>query len=383
MVTPDAILESAEVRIESGRIVDIREGVRRHNGEDSLDAQGCLLLPGFVDIHADSLEMAIAPRPTAPFEPAAVLPSYEAQLAMNGFTTVFHCVGLGDLGELGKPLRTRKMAEELVRTIGDFATEAHLRTCIHLRYEIIDTASLPLLHTMIEESLVDLVSLMDHTPGCGVFKNSEDYRDYFRRSGQSLAAADLKIAKLLELHTGIDWEALKSLVCSCRKHGLTVVSHDDHTAEKIDWAADLGITVAEFPVTMEAAEHARRHNMRTVFGTPNLIRGTSHAGNLRVADLLAEGLVDILCLDYSPMCSLPALFKAVELTGAPLAELTRIFTLNPARAVGLGEITGSIEEGKAADLILVDTRGALPRVLATFVGGQPVYRTIPTRALVN
>jgi alpha-D-ribose 1-methylphosphonate 5-triphosphate diphosphatase PhnM len=93
--------------------------------------------------------------------------------------------------------------------------------------------------------------------------------------------------------------------------------------------------------------------------------------------------VDILCLDYSPMCSLLALFKTAALTGAPLAEVSRIFSLNPARAVGLDGITGSIETGKAADLILVDDRRTSPRLLATFAGGRPVYQTIPCRALVN
>jgi alpha-D-ribose 1-methylphosphonate 5-triphosphate diphosphatase len=141
--------------------------------------------------------------------------------------------------------------------------------------------------------------------------------------------------------------------------------------------------VAEFPVTLEAVDYARGHGMQTVFGTPNLVRGTSHAGNLAVADMLASGRVDILCLDYSPMCSLLALFKTAELTGAPLAEVSRIFSLNPARAVGLDRITGSIETGKSADLILVDDRRTSPRLLTTFAGGRPVYQTIPCCALVN
>jgi len=49
------------------------------------------------------------------------------------------------------------------------------------------------------------------------------------------------------------------------------VSHDDHTAEKLQWALDLGVSVAEFPVTLEAVDFARAHGMATVFGTPNLL----------------------------------------------------------------------------------------------------------------
>lgn len=383
VVTPDGILEPAVVRIEAGLIADIRRSARHQWSEDTLDGGGCLLLPGFVDIHADSLETAIAPRPSAPFAPDTILPTYEAHLAMHGITTVFHCVGLADLGDFTKPLRTRDKATEIVEAVRAFASESLLRTRIHLRYEITDTESLPLLDGMVEDGLVDLVSLMDHTPGFGVFRDIEAYRDYYRRSGQIIAAADDKFAELLERHGRVDAGALQSLVGACHRQRLTVVSHDDHTAEKLEWAIGLGVTVAEFPVTLEAVDYARGHGMQTVFGTPNLVRGTSHAGNLAVADMLASGRVDILCLDYSPMCSLLALFKTAELTGAPLAEVSRIFSLNPARAVGLDRITGSIETGKSADLILVDDRRTSPRLLATFAGGRPVYQTIPCCALVN
>lgn len=383
VVTPEGILDPALVHIEAGMIADIRQGVRHQQGENTLDAGGCLLLPGFVDIHADSLEMAIAPRPTAPFTPQTILPSYEANLAMHGITTVFHCVGLADLGDFTKPLRTRAMAAEIVQAVRAFATESLLRTRIHLRYEITDTESLPLVHGMVEDGMIDLLSLMDHTPGFGVFKDIEAYRDYFRRSGQTIASADDKFTELLERHDRVDGGALQSLVRNCHRQRLTVVSHDDHTAEKLEWALGLGVSVAEFPVTLEAVDYAREQGMQTVFGTPNLIRGTSHAGNLRVADMLTTGRVDILCLDYSPMCSLLALFKTIELTGAPLAEVSKMFSLNPARAVGLDGITGSIETGKAADLIVVDERRSSPRLLATISAGRSVYQTIPLNVLVN
>lgn len=383
VVTPETILEGGAVRIEDGLIVDIRQNAGYRDSGDTLDARGSLLLPGFVDIHADSLEAAIAPRPSAPFAPATILPTYDGHLAMHGITTVFHCVGLADLGDFTKPLRTREKAVEIIRAVRDFAAGAQLRTRIHLRYEITDTDSLPLVCGMVEGGLVDLVSLMDHTPGFGVFRDIEAYRDYYRRSGLAVAAADKKYGELLERRGRVDEDALQGLVRACHRQRLTVLSHDDHNAEKLEWALDLGVSVAEFPVTLEAVDYARGHGMQTVFGAPNLIRGTSHAGNLRVADMLATNRVDILCLDYSPMCSLLALFKAVEVTGASLIEISKLFSLNPARAVGLGAVTGSIEIGKAADLILVEAGRTTPRILATLAGGRTVYRTIPSRALVD
>jgi alpha-D-ribose 1-methylphosphonate 5-triphosphate diphosphatase len=376
-VTPEGLVAPAAVDVEAGRIVEIRQSNGHSGNEARLDAGGCLLLPGFVDIHADSLEMAIAPRPAAPFAPAAILPSYDAQLAMHGITTVFHCVGLADLGDVGKPLRTRTKAAEIIAALRDFAADALLRSRIHLRYEITDTDSLALVRGLVEDGLVDLVSLMDHTPGFGVFKDAAAYRDYHRRSGQTLAATDDSIAALLERRGRVDEAALGDLVQACHRMGLTVVSHDDHSAEKLEWALALGVAVAEFPVTLEAVDFARAHGMQTVFGTPNLIRGSSHAGNLEVAEMLLSNRVDILCLDYAPMCSLLALFRAVDLTGASLAEVSKLFSLNPAKAVGLDTLAGSIEPGKAADLILVDDRRDRPRVIATLVEGRVVYQTSP------
>lgn len=383
VVTPDELLESAWVRVEHGIITDVYESSDSLRGTRVVDGCGCLLMPGFVDIHADSLEAAIAPRPAAPFQPEIVLPTYDTTLAMYGITTVFHCIGLADLGETGKALRTRSQATKIIHAVNKFSSQSQLRTRIHLRYEITDTESLPLLHSFVEEGLVDLVSIMDHTPGFGVFKDAEAYREYCQRSGESMTAAEEKINHLIEVREKVDQSALEKLVESCLDHGLSIVSHDDHTAEKLDWARSLGVTVAEFPVTMEAANYARESGMQTVFGTPNLIRGGSHAGNMRVEDLLRAELVDILCLDYSPMCSLLALFKASEITGKPLSEIAKMFSLNPARAVGLDHQTGSIEEGKDADMILVDTRQSVPRVLATFVEGRAVYQTLPSRVLVN
>jgi alpha-D-ribose 1-methylphosphonate 5-triphosphate diphosphatase len=379
VVTPECILEGGTVRIESGRIGDIQRDTAGHRArrcDDTLDAQGCLLLPGFVDVHADSLEMAIAPRPMAPFSPVTILPTYDAELAVHGITTVFHCVGLADLGDFAKPLRTRRAVTDIIKAIRGFMPRARLRARIHLRYEITDTDSLPLAEELVETRQVDLVSVMDHTPGNGVFKDIEAYRDYYRRSGLTIQAADAKFAELQERRSLVNEQGLRELVQSCHQHKLTVVSHDDHTAEKLRWALALGVSVAEFPVTLEAVDFARANGMLTVFGTPNLVRGTSHVGNLKVADMIAADRVDILCLDYSPMCLLLAFFKVAELTGACLSHISRLFSLNPARSVGLDHITGSIEIGKSADAILVDTRWAVPRVVATFVRGRPVYQTL-------
>lgn len=64
-----------------------------------------------------------------------------------------------------------------------------------------------------------------------------------------------------------------------------------------------------------------------------------------------------------------------------LAQAIEIFTINSARAIGLGETIGSIETGKSADIIVLDRNLfeipadsiADTRVLTTYFEGRPVY----------
>ncbi len=68
-----------------------------------------------------------------------------------------------------------------------------------------------------------------------------------------------------------------------------------------------------------------------------------------------------------------------------LATVLRAYTLNPARAMGIADETGSIEVGKSADLIVLDRHLfyipvdelAATRVLATWFEGRIVYEQTP------
>jgi N-acetylglucosamine-6-phosphate deacetylase len=64
-----------------------------------------------------------------------------------------------------------------------------------------------------------------------------------------------------------------------------------------------------------------------------------------------------------------ALANFMEFTGAPLQQALRLLTANPANMTGLGDRTGSLEAGLAANFVAVDGRG---RLIASFVNGQQV-----------
>jgi hypothetical protein len=76
----------------------------------------------------------------------------------------------------------------------------------------------------------------------------------------------------------------------CLARGLSVASHDDATLAHVEESARYGMTIAEFPTTVEAARGCRGTACSVLMGAPNIVRGGSHSGNVAAADLAAEGL---------------------------------------------------------------------------------------------
>jgi alpha-D-ribose 1-methylphosphonate 5-triphosphate diphosphatase len=168
-----------------------------------------------------------------------------------------------------------------------------------------------------------------------------------------------------------NWELARDIVGVAADQGLPIASHDDDTPEKVDLVASLGATICEFPVTLEAAQEASRRGMHVAMGAPNVLRGSSHSGNLSAREAIAAGVADLLAADYYPAALLHAVF-ALESEGMlPLHTALKLVSQNVAEALELRE-RGSIELGKRADLVLVETAGR-PRVRGTIRHGVPIY----------
>lgn len=65
-----------------------------------------------------------------------------------------------------------------------------------------------------------------------------------------------------------------------------------------------------------------------------------------------------------------ALAGALEMSGLKLEDILPAATINPARLLGLDNITGSLEKGKIADLAIINTSF---EVLLTIAQGKPVF----------
>ena len=72
------------------------------------------------------------------------------------------------------------------------------------------------------------------------------------------------------------------------RHNTPLASHDDTTPEHVAEAIRDGVSIAEFPTTVEAAQALHAAGVRVLMGAPNLVRGGSHAGNVATAELAAQ-----------------------------------------------------------------------------------------------
>jgi alpha-D-ribose 1-methylphosphonate 5-triphosphate diphosphatase len=370
VITPDRVVADGCLQVEEGRIVRIQEGPFRGSGQ-VIDAERALLLPGWVDIHSDANEKAIQPRPRATFPVAMALQELDKTLAACGVTTIFHCVAFSN-GQKG--LRATREAQSLMQSIAKSRDHLLCSTRIHLRYDVTLTEALPIITRLINDGAVDLFSFMDHTPGQGQFATYQAFQDYLGRhhhytEDEIRAVVDKRIAD----RRNVDEEALHNLAQRCRLRGTPMASHDDDTAHKVARMHAMGVAISEFPVTLEAAQAAKALGLQVAMGAPNLLMGKSTNNNLTAMDVAGAGLLDIVCSDYAPMTLLHAALTLSRAGFMSLPESVACFSLNPARAAGIDQDTGSLTDGKRADMILVDMDGPVPRVLQTFVGGRQVY----------
>lgn len=382
IVTEDAVFDGFDLLIKDDRIERIAlKG--EFSPEDSeitevFDAEGGYVAPGFIDIHSDYIEHMAAPRPTSLMDFSLSLRETEKELISHGITTMFHSLSLYKTTEYDyKPIREPENVRKFIDLIDETHAKKHLvRHRFHARFEIDNLDGIENLKSYIKEKKVHLVSFMDHTPGQGQYRHLEIYRNTVKGYN---AYSDSEIDVIIENHLSKDKltiDGMKEIAAMAAANGIAVASHDDDSLEKLELVESFGAGISEFPITLEVAKKAREKGMLTVAGAPNVLLGGSHSGNLGAAQAISEKSIDILCSDYYPAAMLHAIFVMEEEYGENLAEMFRLVTINPAKAVNMQDEIGSIQEGKKADLLIIEKiDGSFPVITGVFVDGKLIQKT--------
>ncbi len=360
IVTADDVFAGYVVAVD-GLIAEIGEG---HAPERGLDMQGDHLLPGLVEIHTDNLEAHFIPRPKVLWQVDSAVQAYDGQIATSGITTVFDSLRIGtDEHETRTEFVTMTM--QLADALARARREDHLRVDhrMHLRCEVPTLDVVDALRDFIARYPVDLISLMDHTPGQRQFRDIDKYFTYYGgKTGKTLDEVKAVVARRQQVGAERAARHRPMVVDMANQAGIALASHDDTTLDEVRESIDQKVTIAEFPTTVEAAAASREAGMATVMGAPNVVRGGSHSGNVAASTLAEQGILDILSSDYVPGSLLVAAFalRDVPAVGG-LPGAINLVARNPARATGLHD-RGEIAVGKRADLIRVKLAGEQPVV---------------------
>jgi 5-methylthioadenosine/S-adenosylhomocysteine deaminase len=384
-----AVLMDAAIAVAAGRIAAIGSAASvraRFPATPELDAQGCLVIPGMVNAHQHTTADPLV-RSTIPDDIGAAE-------SISGWIMPLHAAVTGDDDELSATLTAVESLTRGVTTLLDAGTVAHpLRVAAGLR-----TAGI--------------------RGRVGRWGWDPPGQPYAMPAKETLAAQE---------------ETIRALGTHGRVSGwVTLVGHDLASDELFAGATALaerlgtGVTWHLSPGPGDVAEYQRRSRRRPVLHLrdlgvlgPRLLLGhavwlddaevdailesgtavaSCPAAYLRLgqgygragrhAELVRRGGRLALGCDSHNAGDVPDVLRAAWLLAAiekdrgsrwPLRadQVFALATIDGAQAVGLGDLVGSIEIGKAADLVIMDARDVswVPRGdLAThLVWGAPSH----------
>ena len=367
IVVKESVINQGALLVKDG-VIDAINPVAVTNSHH-IDLKGKYLLPGMIDLHCDALEKEVEPRPGVHFPLNLACAQADKRNAAAGITTVFHAISFAN-EELG--VRNNDMAKTVVQAVNDWQPHTLVDNRIHCRYEVTDPEAMSILTLLMDQGRVHLLSVMDHTPGQGQFKDIAAYRDYLIKTYKKEEKEAEKIIQRKFDSTNHVLNRIKQIAQHARHFSIPLASHDDDSPERIDLMHDLGIGISEFPINIDTAKRARNKGLSTVAGAPNLLRGKSQAGSMCALDGIKADAIDCLCSDYSPASLIVAVFQLAQSREIALHEVIQLVTSHPAKASGLLD-RGEISVGKRADLIAVSQPGNLPQVTDVFIEGINVF----------
>jgi len=221
---------------------------------------------------------------------------------------------------------------------------------------------------MIREFDISYVVLNDHVPHEALAKGKKPPR----LTGQALKAKrspEAHLELLQRMHDGQEAALYDLPNWIAQFTNVLFASHDDANKIQRHQFSQMGVKIAEFPETKEAAVAAFELGETVILGAPNVMRGSSHKGNVSARDLVAQNLCTVLASDYH----YPSLLQAALQLAAEIGfeNAWSLVASNPASVLGLND-RGSIGVGQRADFIVLNADMQLE---ATFSNGHPAYIT--------
>jgi len=369
IVLLDEVIDGS-IKIVDGQIADV--STTRSNLSSALDFEGDMLIPGLVELHTDNLERHVMPRPKSDWPVKAAVFNHDREVAAAGITTVFDAISVG---HLDAGARDKTFLAKMADSIEQLSDQQSLKAdhYIHWRCEVSGDALMDQIEPLSANKRTGLFSVMDHTPGQRQFVSLDAYYTYYQgKYGLSDVEMNAYVEDRKAAQERNSQPNRRKIVSLAHSMKVPLASHDDATIDHVDEAIDDGVTVAEFPTTMDAAEASHNNGLAVLMGAPNVVRGKSHSGNISARELGNAGLLDVLSSDYVPFSLLyGATLLETECEKISLPEAIATITVNPASHVGLND-RGVIEAGKRADLVRYRMEDEVPSIVEVWRKGKRI-----------
>jgi alpha-D-ribose 1-methylphosphonate 5-triphosphate diphosphatase len=356
--------------VEGGIIYSVDRGNTSVSGAE--DWAGDWLLPGLVELHTDNLEKHLVPRPGVLWNAHSATVMHDAMCAAAGITTVLDSIVIGDMDQGGSRSQTQHVS---IEALHECQGEGLLRVehLLHLRCEVSAPDIAEVFEQYADDSLLELVSVMDHTPGQRQWRDLSKYRRYAERNGSFKDPEyEALVQERQEHQLRYATQNRAAIIAASHARGLPLASHDDTDVAHVEQAKQERIAISEFPTTVAAAQAARAAGMAIVMGGPNLVQGGSHSGNVSAAELAQLDRLDIFSSDYVPASLLQSAFLLRDAVGWSLPKAINTITRNPAHAINLRD-RGELSPGLRADLIRVRLSASMPIVRGAWMQGERAF----------
>ena len=358
--------DGVDVLIDDGRIARIARAIPSHGVDKRIDAAGMVALPGFVDPHTHAIfagtreDEFLARARGIPYDGGGILNTMQAvrkaseeTLATNARTYIRRMLSWGT-------------TTVEVKSGYGLNVESEVKLLLALRRA---RRSVP-------------VRIVPTFLGAHAFPPDIRHDDYI-----SMIITEMipivrrrKLAQFCDVFCDKGFYTVseaRTILRAARGAGLGLKLHADELAASggAELAAELSATSADH--LLKVTERGM-HRMKEAGVIPVLLPGTAFTLGTDYAParrMIELGLPVALGTDFNPgtclIHSMPMIIGlAVMRMGMTIEEAITAATLNAAAALELADETGSLEEGKAADIILLDLDNY--RQIPYFFGHNPV-----------
>jgi len=372
-ITPLEVLDQADVIIEDETILAVGPGLAQGEIGKTIDAQGQIVAPGYIDVHVhgsaghdtmDGTREAIegmarffAARGVTSFCPTTLTQAPED--IMRAVRAVHECMEK-PIPEAAQPLGVHLEGPCINPAEKGAQPEEHVHTAASLDYQS--------LFSLGNIRLITLAPEIEENKPLIAFARSQGAAAAVGHSAASYEEA-LEAVRLGLNHATHTFNQMQGL--HHRKPGTAgaVLMREEIYAEFIADGVHLHPAIVNMIVRLKGPDRALL--ITDAIRGAGMPDGEYELGGQRIIVKQGAARLEDGTLAGSVLTMDQAVRNVRHFTGRPLAECLQMATLTPARSIGDAHRKGSLQPSKHADLVILDPD---LNVVTTMVGGKVVYR---------